>query len=331
MSISLKTHKMLWGRSGGTCAFPGCNLALFFEEADTDDVALIGEEAHIVARNVGGPRGVSNLSPEQRDKYDNLILLCSNHHKIIDGNPDVYTTEKLKDMKHEHEKKVFENLADKSIIKDGEIYASIIEEFMNLVYTENWEGWTSFLLATPPSFSIDVFKSLENVPKYVISRLWPKRFPELENAFYNFKNILGDLIHVFNCHIEDRSRGGNFYWVEKFYKGHYHDKELEKKLVEEYHYHNDLLGDLTLELTRALNYICDKIREFIYPGFRMKEGVYLVSISNGLLCFTKRVEYRGGERIDFPYLGLREFMTERASRDYCFGEGEEEQYFLSGY
>lgn len=80
MSIQLKTHKMLWGRSGNICAFPDCKKELVMDISETDDISVVGEEAHIVAREAEGPRGNSPLTPEQRDKYDNLILMCSIHH-----------------------------------------------------------------------------------------------------------------------------------------------------------------------------------------------------------------------------------------------------------
>ena len=105
MAISIKTHKMLWGRSGNICAFPECNKALVVDETSTDDPSIIGEEAHIVAQSIDGPRGNSILSVEQRDKYDNLILLCSVHHKIVDDQEREYTVEKLRQFKLDREKK----------------------------------------------------------------------------------------------------------------------------------------------------------------------------------------------------------------------------------
>ena len=57
-----------------------------------------------------GPRHVDNY--QDYDSYDNLILLCRNHHKEIDdiSNVSIYTKEKLHQIKHEHEKWVSESL-----------------------------------------------------------------------------------------------------------------------------------------------------------------------------------------------------------------------------
>jgi hypothetical protein len=41
MTISLKTHKMLWGRAASRCAFPGCRRELVMDASPTDDESLI--------------------------------------------------------------------------------------------------------------------------------------------------------------------------------------------------------------------------------------------------------------------------------------------------
>jgi hypothetical protein len=73
------------------------------KDSDVDRESIIGEECHIVARKSYGPRGVSTLSASQRDSLDNLILLCSNHHKLIDDQPDRYTVDELQKIKRQHE------------------------------------------------------------------------------------------------------------------------------------------------------------------------------------------------------------------------------------
>ncbi len=65
--------------------------------------ATLGEIAHIVSRKPGGPRGEAELPSEQRDDYDNLIILCRNDHKIVDTDLEEWTVEKLKLLKIKHE------------------------------------------------------------------------------------------------------------------------------------------------------------------------------------------------------------------------------------
>jgi hypothetical protein len=334
MGISLKTHKMIWGRSGNMCSFPDCKKVLVIDETATDDPSVIGEEAHIVAQKEEGPRGKSLLSLDQRDKYDNLILLCSIHHKNIDDQENEYTVTKLHEFKKKHESWVKENLTvDKRKIKDDEIYATYIERFIELTDLDNWRSWTSWMLGATESFPKEQFDSLQEIPNYIISRIWPKRYTLLESSIMNFKNIVNDLMKVFYVYPKE---GKNAYMVEKFYKNYYREnfrdekdysREEEQKALERYQYHLALLEDLIIELTRAINYICDQIREFIFEGFRLEEGAVLISRGDFLGYQTYRVEYRGEERTDYPYPGLKAFMSLRASRDLRIGEGVEDAYF----
>ena len=334
MGITLKTHKMLWGRSGNMCAFPECKKILVVDETFTDDPSIIGEEAHIVAEKENGPRGNSPLTLEQRNKYDNLILLCSVDHKTVDDQPIEYTVEKLHQFKDEHEKWVRDNLnIDNKKIKDDELYATYIEKFIELTDLHNWTNWTSWLLGSSQLFPKEHFDLLKNLPNYIVSRIWPNRYKPLESAFINFKNVLNDLYSVFYIHIEERADG---YTIEKFYKKYYSDNfrqpddysfKKEQQALNSYNYHGALICDLVLELTRAANYICDQIRTYIFEGFRIKEGALLVMSADILGYDTYRVEYRGDQRIEVPYKGLKDFMESRQLRDLHFGTGVDMSYF----
>src|SRR5215475_5633875 len=106
MGISLKTHKILWARSGNMCAI--CKNELIVDSIDlNDDPSVTGDEAHIIARKETFTRGdYDSLTPEQRDHYSNLILLCKTHHKQIDDQPAHYTVERLREIKSTHEREV---------------------------------------------------------------------------------------------------------------------------------------------------------------------------------------------------------------------------------
>lgn len=99
-----KDIKLLWGRSGNRCGI--CKL----EVTPDGESATIGEMAHIVARSSDGPRGESNLSLADRDRYENLILLCPNHHTEVDSTPKEWSVELLHATKTKHERWVSECL-----------------------------------------------------------------------------------------------------------------------------------------------------------------------------------------------------------------------------
>ncbi|MBU2905109.1 HNH endonuclease [Arenibacter algicola] len=101
MSISEKSRKTLWARSGNRCAI--CRIELVTEK-DAHNVNLnLGEECHIISNKSKGPRH----KPKYLDDYDahsNLILLCRNHHRIIDEQNETYSEKLLHQIKTNHEK-----------------------------------------------------------------------------------------------------------------------------------------------------------------------------------------------------------------------------------
>jgi NB-ARC domain len=106
MTITVRERKLLWGLSGNRCAH--CRQELIKTASDARSV--VGDECHILSTN--GPRSDPSLTPQQRDRYENLILLCKVHHKIVDDQEDAYTEQRLKQMKVEHERwvaKQFDN------------------------------------------------------------------------------------------------------------------------------------------------------------------------------------------------------------------------------
>jgi hypothetical protein len=65
---------------------------------------MIGEIAHIVDQSVqGGPRAGEAVPGGDRDAEANLILLCVEHHTLIDLQPNTYTVDRLVAMKVTHE------------------------------------------------------------------------------------------------------------------------------------------------------------------------------------------------------------------------------------
>lgn len=101
MNISEKVLKLLWAKSGGKCAFPGCGLDLISEEG-----SVIGENCHIIARKESGARGKEQIDEDEINSEENLILLCRNHHKIVDDFPDKYTVQILRQYKKQHEENI---------------------------------------------------------------------------------------------------------------------------------------------------------------------------------------------------------------------------------
>lgn len=100
MSVTARTRKILWVKSGGRCSI--CREQLATDATDDDDPSVFGEECHIVAQSPGGPRAARIADV---DGYDNLILLCRKHHKQVDDERSHFTVERLKEIKREHEER----------------------------------------------------------------------------------------------------------------------------------------------------------------------------------------------------------------------------------
>ncbi|ULA63836.1 MAG: HNH endonuclease [Nitrospira sp.] len=115
MAISDKTRKLLWSRSGNRCAI--CRLELAIDATVCDDASLIGEECHIHSGRKTGPRHNSSFEIDEIDAYENLLVLCRAHHKMVDDQNETYTAEILRQIKNNHEKWVQEKLAEASELK----------------------------------------------------------------------------------------------------------------------------------------------------------------------------------------------------------------------
>jgi len=110
MSLSISDQKKLWGRASGRCSFANCQEDLIIDKTKLDPSIVIGEMAHIVASSNKGPRGkVLPIDRSQRDTYENSILLCEKHHKIVDGQRKTYPIGVLMQMKEDHEYLVADN------------------------------------------------------------------------------------------------------------------------------------------------------------------------------------------------------------------------------
>jgi len=71
---------------------------------------ILGEQAHIIARKPGGPRGLDG-DRTPIDEYENLILLCADDQKRVDLQPDVSSAAEFRTRKLAHERWAEEKFA----------------------------------------------------------------------------------------------------------------------------------------------------------------------------------------------------------------------------
>lgn len=111
-SFQQRDLKMLFGKSAMLCAFPECKVRTLAPGTAADDAAALGHIAHIVAHSDNGPRGDATIPASDRDRYPNLILLCRNHHALVDSQDSTYTVEQMRRWKVDLETWVEERLME---------------------------------------------------------------------------------------------------------------------------------------------------------------------------------------------------------------------------
>lgn len=186
------TQRRLYTKAGDCCAYPGCNERLLLDEGYLADIC------HIEAISPDGPRhNITNIEPNSEP---NLILLCKNHHYIIDrenenGEP-YYSTEQLKAMKREHEELVELTRRKITQAKEPSILARIVRELSSTRF-----GAIPSKVTLP--FTIDEKISFNDVERYrgIIEKYAPyaqlymdKLYNELEaSQLETVLSVLNDL------------------------------------------------------------------------------------------------------------------------------------------
>ena len=105
---SHRTLKILFGLADNQCAHPDCTNTLIEGATNKSDHHVTTQISHIYAISEDGPRGKSGLTEKELNSHENLILLCRDHHSVVDGQYESYPADMLKEWKRAHELKVLE-------------------------------------------------------------------------------------------------------------------------------------------------------------------------------------------------------------------------------
>jgi hypothetical protein len=221
MAIRPSDARKLWGRAGGRCSV--CH-----REGGA-------EIAHIVARSQDGPRGNYPLSLEQRDLYDNLVLLCPNDHSAVDNNPEEWTVSRLRDVKAEHELWVQRRL-EQGAIRVFEVEASAFaEERLDAWQVIEQHAWF-FLSLTPLEVREEVVDPVAKPIQDLLNSLpMPRQYHNVLGTILNSNNTEPSAKGLLNEDFRRLSEGVGFR-VEVFRNGHVESVSCVDKLLlsEEY-------------------------------------------------------------------------------------------------
>jgi hypothetical protein len=94
----------LWTVSNGRCYAPGCPHPVVFE-VRPGEFQKNAQVAHIYGVRSNAPRYRADMDAEERDSFENLLLLCMPHHEEVDGKDGEkrYPPELLRKWKIQHE------------------------------------------------------------------------------------------------------------------------------------------------------------------------------------------------------------------------------------
>jgi len=146
--VSPTIIKKLHSAARNLCAFPDCQENIYDKEYDS----VVGEICHIRAKSIKGPRYDPEYPKSELDEKENLILLCSKHHKIVDDNPKAFSVEELTEMKEKHEsagdpiEELSNNLVKRLVEASGinvEIVNSRVGKVINVQSTNQTGGITT--------------------------------------------------------------------------------------------------------------------------------------------------------------------------------------------
>lgn len=296
MAISTLSRKLLWGRAASHCAMPSCRRPLAHQSDISNGAVLVGEEAHIVAKSPDGPRGDSPLSPDQRDEYSNLILLCPTDHALIDKAPEDFSVGFLLDMKEQHEAWVGTTLGSATNPAD-EKWAAIVDDLAARLSLDTWaRDLSSLLSGGEASMAVSTEERLRACLHWIATRQWPRGHEDLNKVIETVGHLLNELLSTFSQHA-DPDRSGERLRFKRFYKITAWDQVRYDSLLNEYKESRQYLADITLELTRYVNLFSEIVRNEIDPDFQDEEGYVTLVIEGDILRFDTHVPRFSTEEI----------------------------------
>ena len=270
MAISMKDSKILWTRAMGLCSIPECRRKLLISSPDGGATpTVIGEHCHIVGEKPSSPRGTSDLSDEDRDRYPNLILLCPEHHKIIDDNPTHWTIERLHQVKADHEVWVETRIPDLVGDIHMEIYAGLVNAASTCLCLPDWPDITAgAVLDRLPNRFVDGVYQLSVA---ITAAHWPGRFANLEAELRNTSVRASSYVDLFMARAmpDGTSWKQDNRWKNRW-RNDYHE-ELAK-VMRWARGCNRLLMNLTV----AANALTQTVRDTVQPTFFLSAGRFYV-------------------------------------------------------
>lgn len=270
MSVSDKDLKILWGKAAGRCAITKKKLVAEASKEIPSQNIVLGEACHIVAESETGPRGKSLLTPEERNSYPNLILLCTEEHTRIDKDPNAWPIEKLHHLKATHEIWVEQQLAE-GVDHEGQVYANLVNTITDSLELSRWDRiCDNAIRGIVPQWFTD---GVDTVVFTTFRTNRPGRHPALEAAIKQLAERAETYVKFFVP--QSYPDEHNCLRRRKWYKD-IPDDQMEKRFaaVKIFDLWDSICILMIWNFTHALNEYAVAVRKTIKPSYFFLEGKF---------------------------------------------------------
>lgn len=280
MAILPTDIKILWSRAAGLCSMPECRKRLTPEsQTMASGAVIIGDNCHIVAESMDGPRGNIPIAETDRNRYPNLILLCRDHHKIIDTDIDSWPVEKLYRIKSEHENWVSSSLQDaKAESPEILFYKHIVNEISKLLMFNSWDGISDHAIRNLAYEKWIEGIYLANVE--IQKAVWPKVLKELENSLINLVAREYQYAEHYLSLAWKPRHDSAFYQEDRTWKRVWRDDYDQYQSKSEQWASENMR--LLMNITHAMNEFSDSVRAYLDPYFFRTNGRFCIHDSEGV-------------------------------------------------
>jgi hypothetical protein len=278
MSVPTVDIKILWARAAGRCSMPDCRREL---TPESDTVAaggiVVGENCHIVAENVDGPRGHYPVPEADRNRYPNLILLCNIHHKIVDTDVTSWSVERLHQVKSDHEnwiKTTFEQSRNSDVI----LYKHLVEVASEKLMLKAWN-----VISDHAVRHLAYIKWIDGIYEFnaaVQHALWPRTQVALEDSIRELSRRACEYADHYMTLAWSPRVDAEFYQEDKTWKKQWRDDYGQYAGRSEVWQRNNFT--LLMNLTYAINEFAGCVRAVVDPSFFLERGRFSICDSMGV-------------------------------------------------
>lgn len=191
-------------------------------------------------------------------------------------------------------------------------YIPVFEKILTFLDMPNYPFWTfGWAMSGTSKISVERYHKLEDLNCFLQRISYHQGYEVYDNLLKNLGVLVSDYIDLCNEHIEEF--GTEEYSIDRFYKKIPNNPDY-KSLLNEFNEYCWLICDMTLELTRLLNLLLERIRERV-PEYHIDEGVFVIDSID-----REKTVYCDSEKSDSPYPGLNKFVQIRSSRNFCYSK-----------